>query len=58
MKIRELKEIIKDVGDDEELLVTIPEFKYVHHVNEIIINPVDAEGENLQGVLIVAYKHY
>lgn len=58
MKIRDLKESIKDVDDDDELLVTMPGFKYVHHVNEIMINPIDTEGENLQGVVIIGCKHY
>ena len=45
MRIGELKEIIKNVDDDEEILITMPELKYIHHVKEIKINPLNTEDE-------------
>lgn len=58
MKIRELKEIIKNVDDEEEILVTMPELKYIHHIKEIQVNPLDTENEVINGVVIVGCKHY
>ena len=57
MRIRELKEIIKNIDDSEELLVTMPDLKYVHHVKEIEINPLNTEDEVIQGVVIVGCKY-
>lgn len=57
MRIGELKEIIKNIDDDEEILVTMPDLKYVHHVKEIEINPLNTEDEVIQGVVIVGYKY-
>lgn len=58
MKIRELKEIIKNLDDEEEILVTMPELKYIHHIKEIQVNPLDTENEVINGVVIVGCKHY
>lgn len=57
MRIGELKEIIKNIDDDEEILVTMPDLKYVHHVKEIEINPLNTEDEVIQGVVIVGYEY-
>lgn len=58
MKVRELKEFIKNVDDDEEVLVTMPELKYIHHVKEIEINPLNTENEIIQGIVIIGCKYF
>ena len=57
MKVGELKEIIKNIDDDEEILVTMPELKYVHHVKEIKINPLNTENDIIEGVGIIGRKY-
>ena len=57
MRIGELKEIIKNVDDDEEILITMPELKYIHHVKEIKINPLNTENDIIEGVVIIGYKY-
>lgn len=58
MRIGDLKEIINNVDDDEEILVTMPALKYVHHVRKIEINPLDIEGGTIRGVVIIGCKYY
>lgn len=58
MKIRELKEIIKNIDDEEEILVTMTGLKYLHHVNEIRIDPLDIDGDIVKGVVIIGCKYY
>ena len=57
MRVGELKEIIKNIDDDEEILVTMPELRYIHHVKEIEINPLNTENEVIEGVVIIGCKY-
>lgn len=57
MRVGELKEIIKNIDDNEEILVTMPELRYIHHVKEIEINPLNAENEVIEGVVIIGCKY-
>ena len=45
------------IDDDEEILVTMPELKYVHHVKEIKINPLNTENDVIEGVVIIGRKY-
>lgn len=58
MKIRELKEIIKNIDDEEEILMTMAGLKYVHHVSDIRINPLGIDGDAVEGVVIIGCKYY
>ena len=57
MSIGELKKIIKDINDDEQVLLTMPELKYVHNVKEIEINPLNTENEIIEGVVLIGCKY-
>lgn len=57
MRVGELKEIIKNIDDDEEILVAMPELRYIHHVKEIEINPLNTENEVIEGVVIIGCKY-
>ena len=55
--IYKLKEIIKNIDDNERVLLTMPELKYVHNVKEIEINPLNTENEVIDGVVLIGCKH-
>ena len=57
MNVGELKEIIKNIDDNERVLLTMPELKYVHNVKEIEINPLNTENEVIDGVVLIGCKY-
>ena len=57
MNVGELKEIIKNIDDNERVLLTIPELKYVHNVKDVEINPLNTENEVIDGVVLIGCKY-
>ena len=57
MNVGELKEIIKNIDDNERVLLTMPELKYVHNVKDVEINPLNTENEVIDGVVIIWCKY-
>ena len=55
--VEKTKEIIKNIDDNERVLLTMPELKYVHNVKEIEINPLNTENEVIDGVVLIGCKY-